>query len=362
MKTLANLLSNSFNMINSRLNTFCGIIKSMLLTRGINFKHFASEIEGKTQLSSKEQSVSRFLMNKSLITMEEFYQFIVQYFPAEKMILSIDRTNWERGKKKYNVMVIAASFRNIAMPIIFSVFNHKGASNTKQQIKMVNIFIRKFGKDRIKAITGDREFGGRAFIKYLNDHRINFVIRIKSNTNLANTNLEISNKNIRVADAKPNKNLSCNYCGCDVNFTKIKTKAGDDLSLIASRNLTDNPELIYKQRWDIETAFKGCKSNGFQLEQTHIINRTRFINLLKCLFISYAIAINIGWNNLSAFTIKFKKTLGSYERSILQHGLYLLREHYSISKTCFWNLINKTSSAKLVLDKSGSGLEMVLVT
>ena len=330
----------------------------MLLTRGINFKHFASEIDGEIQLSSKEQSVSRFLMNKSLITMEEFHQFIAGYFPAEKMVLSIDRTNWERGKKKYNVMVIAASFRNIAMPIIFSVFNHKGASKAKQQIKLVNIFVHKFGKERIRAIVGDREFGGRLFIKYLNDQQISFVIRIKSNTNL-----EIDNKKIRVADVKPDtKNLVSSYCGSDVNFTKIKTKSGDDLSLVSSRNLIDSPELIYKQRWDIETAFKGCKSNGFQLEQTHITNRTRFINLLKCLFISYAIAINIGWNNLSAFTIKFKKTLGSYERSILQHGLYLLREHYAISKSRFWNLINKTSSGKLVLDSENSGLGVVLVT
>jgi hypothetical protein len=38
---------------------------------------------------------------------------------------------------------------------------------------------------------------------------------------------------------------------------------------------------------------------------------TRFINLLKCLFISYAIAINTGWKNLTnnIYKIKFKKKL-----------------------------------------------------
>lgn len=352
MKALTDLLSNHFQMINSRLNTFCGIIKAMLLTRGINFKHFASEINGQVKLLSKEQSVSRFLSNKHLITMDNFYQFISQYFPKEKVVLSIDRTNWERGKMKYNIMVIAASFLNIAMPISFITFKHKGASTSKQQILLIKTFIRQFGKERIEAIVADREFDGGKLIKYLNQQQINFVIRVRSSINL-----EINNQTFRINDVPNVSNLLSNYLGCAVNFTKIKIKDGKYLSLISSKGLKTKAELIYKQRWDIECAFKGCKSNGFQIEQTHITNKTRFINLLKCLFISYAIAINTGWRNL-AIKAKFKKTLGVYEKSVLQHGLYLLKEAYSMSRSCFWQLIGMAFCRQFRLSK----LTRVLVT
>ncbi|MDX2082587.1 MAG: transposase [Rickettsiales bacterium] len=311
----------------------------MLLTKGINFKNFASEIKGDAKLLSKEQSVSRFLKNKDLIGMEEFHQFMFKYFPSERMVLSIDRTNWERGKKIYNIMVIAVSFHNISMPVTFTVFNHKGASTSLKQIAVLKKFVKKFGKDRIEAVVADREFDGGKFIKYLNRNQINFVIRAR-----AGIGIEFSGKKLLIGNAPYTQNLPCNYLGSDINFTKIKIKQDKHLSLISSKNL-DNPVSIYKKRWDIETAFKGCKSNGFQLEQTHITNSTRFINLLKCLFISYAIAINTGWKNLTnnIAKIKFKKTLKTYERSILQHGLYLLKQSYAISKSHFNKIITKNS-------------------
>ncbi|WP_341747918.1 MULTISPECIES: hypothetical protein [unclassified Candidatus Tisiphia] len=43
---LAELLYNHFEMKDTRLNTFKGIIKSLMLCRGSKYKNMAEEIEG----------------------------------------------------------------------------------------------------------------------------------------------------------------------------------------------------------------------------------------------------------------------------------------------------------------------------
>lgn len=94
----AELLYNHFNMINSRLKTFTGIIQAMVLCRGSNYKNMAEEIREHTLLDSKIKSVSRFLAGNH-IDIDCYYQFMKDYIPAGKILLSIDRTIWEMGKE-----------------------------------------------------------------------------------------------------------------------------------------------------------------------------------------------------------------------------------------------------------------------
>ena len=47
------------------------------------------------------------------------------------------------------------------------------------------------------------------------------------------------------------------------------TYSKEDLIAVVSDNV-QNPLDLYKQRWGIETGFKCLKSNGFNLEDTHL--------------------------------------------------------------------------------------------
>ncbi|WP_375326286.1 hypothetical protein [Candidatus Tisiphia endosymbiont of Nemotelus uliginosus] len=68
---LTELLYNHFRMINSRLNTFKGIIKSLILCRGSKYKNMAEEIAGDILLDSKIKSVYRFLQEDH-INMDDY--------------------------------------------------------------------------------------------------------------------------------------------------------------------------------------------------------------------------------------------------------------------------------------------------
>jgi len=132
---LTELLYKHFKVINSRLNTFDGIIKSLILCRGSYYKNLAEEIKGDTLLDSKIKAVSRFLKGNH-IDDSGFYSFMEHFIPDGKLLLSIDRTTWELGKSVRNLLVLAVSYDKIAMPVMFKEISYKGACTADDQIEI----------------------------------------------------------------------------------------------------------------------------------------------------------------------------------------------------------------------------------
>ena len=96
---------------------------------------------------------------------------------------------------------------------------------------------------------------------------------------------------------------------------------------------------IYKRRWDIETAFKGCKTSGFKMENCKLRNPKRLITFMKCIFIAYAIALKIGEKENKITPIKTKSSLGCKVYSLLKYGLQIIKEAYINSSTKILRLI-----------------------
>ncbi len=334
---LARILYNHFNMINSRLNTFSGIIKSFILCRGSKYKNIAEEQIGDILLDSKIKSVSRFLGGEH-IPDDNFYQFMSGYIPKGKVLISIDRTIWELGKEIRNILVLAVSYDKIAMPLIFKIIPYKGACTSSDQIEIIEKFIDKFGIDKIEAITGDREFDGEKFISYLDSKNIPYVLRVRK----ANRVINEDGEKVRIS-AVGNDNIkafSTKIYSVDIKFDHIKLGSGEHLSIVSNRGNSNALEL-YRRRWDIECGFKGCKSSGFRIEDTHIKSVGRLKNFIKCFFIAYAISIRTGYYEDKEIPIKIKVTLGCKAYSVLQYGLKALKQAYCRSKESFETLINR---------------------
>jgi IS4 transposase len=69
---------------------------------------------------------------------------------------------------------------------------------------------------------------------------------------------------------------------CYLSDSKVMSKEGKpELQVIISFNEPEESKSLYKQRWQIESAFKALKSSGFNIEDTHL---TEFKNY--CLFLS----------------------------------------------------------------------------
>jgi hypothetical protein len=93
----------------------------------------------------------------------------------------MDRTNWKFGETNINVLTLAIVYDGVAFPILISMLDKRGNSNTPERIKMINRYISLFGLSTIDCLLADREFVGENWINYLNSNKIRYYIRIKEN-------------------------------------------------------------------------------------------------------------------------------------------------------------------------------------
>ncbi len=89
-------------------------------------------------------------------------QLIFNMFSFDQVQLTLDRTNrWEMGKTRMIcILMLAIVYRGIAIPILWTLLNKSGNSDTKERIALIQRFIAIFGKDRIVNVFADREFIG----------------------------------------------------------------------------------------------------------------------------------------------------------------------------------------------------------
>jgi hypothetical protein len=110
----------------------------------------------------------------------------------------------------------------------------------------------------------------------------------------------------------------------DRNLTLVSKKIKDDFLVVCS-NVPD-PEWVlktYKTRWSIERCFKDMKSQGFNLENTHMIRPERLKKLMTL------IAVAMLWSSLIGTLLPspFKKTVQSPLYSIFTRGLRWLKNN-----------------------------------
>lgn len=97
--------------------------------------------------------------------------------------LIVDRTNWKRGEKNFNVLTIGNLMANIFTPIYWIQLNKRGNSNTEDRktlIEGLSELIEKSGKTIQESILlADREFIGQLWFEYLLEKKLSFVIRLR---------------------------------------------------------------------------------------------------------------------------------------------------------------------------------------
>jgi hypothetical protein len=84
--------------------------------------------------------------------------------------------------------------------------------------------------------------------------------------------------------------------------------------------------LRYKERWQIETMFKGLKSSGFNLEDTHLNDLSRLSKMLAMISVAYVWAYKVG-----IYRDKFIKPIiikkhGRRAYSIFKYGLIFIAQ------------------------------------
>jgi len=174
----------------------------------------------------------------------------------------------------------------------------------------------------------NREFLGDKWLEYLNKLSIEYHIRIRENFWV-----EIHGNGHKIKASWLFNNLRVNECAfynkivrvngelCYLSASRIVNKENiPELQIIVSFNKPNKAQVLYKERWQIESAFKVLKTSGFNIEDTHLADIEWVSILLSLVLIVFAWVYKAGIYFDTLQPIKIKKH-GRRAKSLFKYGL-----------------------------------------
>jgi hypothetical protein len=330
---LSQLILKHIKMHSARLSFFAQMIMSAIKTGKVSLKRLVEEIGGEATLESKIRRCQKFFQEQELDMISGGKLIVAILGIIGKVKIVIDRTNWDYGKTTINYFVASVILGNMAIPIYWMPLDKKGNSSTKERILLSEMLFQIIPKEQIECILGDREFIGQAWFQWLIDQKIKFIIRLKENFVI-----EVGGKEtwpvVLFSELKEGQELYKQVLLWGIPLTIVAKRLADNSLLILASNYVHHTQLceVYKKRWAIEICFKNLKSNGFDLESTHMTEPEKLSKLMLILAIALAITVKTGLLRASEKPIKILKN-GRATFSLFTYGIDYLRSYiFRISK------------------------------
>lgn len=323
-----NLSKNGQKLNKARVKLISLFILALCKVQTVSFHKLALTFDSSSKADSSLRRLQRFIASFDLSS-DLIAKLIFSFLPEkENLKLVIDRTNWKFGAQNINIFMLAIAYRGVAFPLIFTLLDKRGNSNCDERIALIKRFINLFGKDCIDCLTADREFVGQEWIKFLNDSKIRYYIRIRNNFKifLPKKGKEIPVKwlfqGLKMGEIKHyNRIVKLKGQYCYISATLEKKEGKPELVIVICYNKNEQSFLQYKERWQIECCFKAMKTSGFDIEKTHLQDLERIEKLLCLVMIAFVWCYKVG-DYLDKFVkaIKIKKH-GYRAKSVFKYGL-----------------------------------------
>ncbi len=328
LRSLERTLGENVTWNKARRNFLAKFVVALVQVKTISLTQISSVMSGRAKQDSHYKRCQRFLRFFDLPFAEVARLVIKLLGIPQPFVLSIDRTDWYLGETPLNVFMLSVVYKGVAFPLLWTVLEKKGCSNTGERIELVEKYVEIFGADSLSFVTADREFIGRDWFSYLRRKKIPFRIRIKENLKISNArgNKMVSAKNL----------FRTQKVGVGVLLRGQRKVLTEELSLMGMRTTegeyvivasnAESDEILsdYALRWKIETLFGCLKSRGFCLEETHITERERLEKLLALMTVAFCWAYIAGEWLARTNPIKTKKH-GRLAKSLFRHGFDYLR-------------------------------------
>jgi len=313
----------------ARVKLICLFIVALCKVKTINYDRLASGFDTKANKNSSYRRIQRF-MKEFEFPMKIVSSLIFNLLPSKSnLILVLDRTNWKFGTKNINILMLGVSYKNVAFPLMFKMLDKRGNSDTQERINLIKLYIELFGKESIDCILADREFVGEKWLEFLNQNNIRYYIRIRNNFKIYSYQKQeeikafwlFNNLNIGEFYHYP-KIVELHGQRCYLSGSKTINRNGKmEFLIIVSFNKPEQAMIYYKERWQIETLFRGLKSSGFNIEDTHVTDLERLEKLFSLTMIAFVWCYKIGdYLDENIQKIKIKKH-GRRAVSVFKYGL-----------------------------------------
>jgi Transposase DDE domain len=323
------------------------LLKTILESRTVNLNKCKSKVgasigQKDLNLSSVYTRFIRFFkMKKADAFCLSITFFILGILHLSGVVyLVIDRTNWEIGQKKINVLCLGLLLPNgVFIPILWETLPKKGNSNTKERISLLTRLQIAWpsSKKYQFILLGDREFIGLDWFCWMLDQQLGFVVRLRWQDYFIlaamTNNITVSKFEKKIArKVKKNGFFQCKlkvkdhilYLTVFANSAKRRVKKkpnpGDDYVVLCSP-MKDIQQISqsYRKRWGIEVFFRHIKENGINLEDLNLKIQEKVQIMMGIAAIAYCISIIEGLRLENLKPIKIKKH-GSKEVSYFRKG------------------------------------------
>ena len=216
--------------------------------------------------------------------------------PHKGFILSLDRTNWQYGKTHINILVLGIVVGKVSVPLVWKTLpqaTKRGNSKTSQRIALIKRALEVLKVSDIQALTMDREFCGEDWLNYLNEQDLIWVLRIRKNTKVDGKSAE------QYKATRGSKTSSTKSVWSQSLYFGVKRipKGRTTYLYVVSNKLSPKAALeMYQKRWSIEVLFGHLKKKGFNLEDTHLTEKTKVDKMMAV--VSLAFFYTLGWGML----------------------------------------------------------------
>lgn len=319
---IQNLIQHHFKCDERRKKFIALFIVSLIRARTICLSNLSILFNPKVHTESNYRRIQRFFQDFEM-DFSQIGQLVISSIPQANFILTLDRTNWKFGKKEINILMLGLVYKGLSIPLCWELLDKRGNSSFRERKDIVSKGLAILGKDRIKCLVADREFGSGRFFRYLKKSGIDFHIRIVKTTVIKKYKSKISDVTSMLSHLKlykymvlPGKKIIYDE---EIYLSGMKTEK-DEYTIIASSSNPEEAQKIYKQRWTIESLFGNMKTKGFNLESTHMQDNEKLKKLIGLITIAVLWCYLIGVWIESSIKIRIKNH-GRKDKSTFRKGL-----------------------------------------
>lgn len=137
-----------------------------------------------SQINSCYMRLIRFFkMKKIELFLTGIHSLMLSLTQADLTYLIVDRSNWKRGAKNFNLLTIGNLLNSVFIPLYWIQLNKRGNSNIEDRKTLITglmDLLKKFDKTvKGSILLADREFIGQQWFEYLLSENLSFVIRLR---------------------------------------------------------------------------------------------------------------------------------------------------------------------------------------
>ena len=325
----------------ARRDFLARLLVALLTAQTVCLSRLASLFPSQAKIASRYHRIRRFFggfaFEASDLT-DIVLRLAQQAGAKAPFVLAFDRTEWKLGKTAINIFLIGIVHGRVVFPLLWTMLDKEGSSNTKERIDLLARSVALLGKERIAFVVGDREFASAGLLEWLCQEGIDFRLRLRQDILLTDGNGQLVTAGWlfrRGALGKEQMLVGRREClgqQVFVSGMRFRNEKGKiEFLIVVSNGDRDKPACLadYGLRWCIENLFSGLKSRGFDLEATHLLDGERLSRLVSVLTVAFCWSVAVGETAFAeqrqAGKEPLRKGHGRLAISTFRYGLDLLR-------------------------------------